>query len=111
METSSALLCPLPPMLPVRVAFTWLPVFSETLPPSLRNTGKCTDALAGANTLVHVHAQTSGYGFCALAQSPEREPVYWDPGVGCKNKRSLVRVYVKVTNSKWEQIKHEIPGV
>lgn len=72
----------------------------DTLAPSLRSTLRSRDALTGANTLVHMHTQTSGQGCCALAQSPEREPVYWDPGVGCKNKRSLVQVYVKVTNSK-----------
>lgn len=52
----------------------------------------------------HAHA-VFGQGSCALAQSPRREPVYWDPGVGCRNKRSFVQVYVKVTNSKREQIK------
>lgn len=73
---------------------------SPRQPPRRRLTHKHTDGLAGANMLAHTHTPSSGQGGCALAQSPQREPVYWDPGVGCGNKRSFVQVYVKVTNSK-----------
>lgn len=54
---------------------------------------RCEHAYSHAHTVF-------GQGFCALAQSPQREPVYWDPGVGCRDKRSFVQLYVKVTNSK-----------
>lgn len=76
-----------------------------SLPPSLRQPGKHAHTQARGlprrceHACSHAHA-VFGQGFCALAQSPRREPVYWDPGVGCRNKRSFVQVYVKVTNSK-----------
>lgn len=80
----------------------WLPDTPPPHPVSLGSAFTCkhADSLAGANMLVHMHTQSFGQGSCALAQSPQREPVYWDPGAGCRNKRSFVRVYVKVTNSK-----------
>lgn len=76
-----------------------------SLPPSLRQPGERTHTQARGlprrceHACSHAHT-VFGRGFCALAQSPRREPVYWDPGVGCRNKRSFVQVYVKVTNSK-----------
>lgn len=91
METSSAVLCPLPPMLPVRVAFTWLPVFSETLPPSLWNTGK---ANARTPSQVRTRSFTCTHRPLAKASAPWPSRLRGNqfigiPGWGARTKGAL----------------------